>query len=88
MDGSERTWPQYSTAGYETHSVYLRERRDFNDEDQWQLEKGEKGRLDMFNELRTRWIGKTIFLVDRKYSREYGTDQRRQRTDAGIVRDR
>ena len=26
----------------------------FNDEDEWQLEKGEKGRLDIFNELRTR----------------------------------
>ena len=54
----------------------------FNDEDEWQLEKSEKTRLDIFDELRTRWIGKTIFLVDRKYSREYGTDRRRQRTTA------
>jgi hypothetical protein len=54
----------------------------FNDEDEWQLEINEKGRLDMFNEVRARWIGKTIFLVDRKYFREYGTDQRRQRTTA------
>ena len=54
----------------------------FNDEDEWQLEINEKGRLNMFNEMRTRWIGKKIFLVDRKYSREYGTDQRRQRTTA------
>ena len=54
----------------------------FNDEDEWQLEKGEKDKLDVFDEIQTRWIGKTIFLVDRKYSREYGTDQRRQRTTA------
>ena len=56
--------------------------KNFNDEDEWQLEKGEKDKPDVFDEMRTRWIGKTIFLVDRKYSREYGTDQRRQRTTA------
>ena len=26
------------------------------------------------------WTGWTIFIVDKKYSKEYGTDQRRQRT--------
>ena len=26
------------------------------------------------------WTGRTIFMVDKRYSREFGTDQRRQRT--------
>ena len=25
------------------------------------------------------WTGRTIFMVDKRYSKEYGTDQRRQR---------
>ena len=51
-------------------------RESFNDEDELQLGKGEQ---NVLNEERTRWTGRTIFLVDRKYYKEYGTDQRRQR---------
>ena len=50
--------------------------KSFNTEDEWQMEKGEQG---MLNEERSVWTGNTIFIVDRKYSKEYGTDQRRQR---------
>ena len=28
------------------------------------------------------WTGKTVFIVDQEYSKQYGTDQRRQRIDA------
>ena len=54
----------------------------FNDEDGWQLETREKGKLKLRDEEDIKWVGTTIFLVDRKYPREYGTDQRRQRTAA------
>ena len=32
--------------------------------------------------LRSGWTGRSIFFVDRGYSREFGTDQRRQRSTA------
>ena len=52
----------------------------FQETDDWQIDghlditHGEHGRL-----VSHLWTGRTIFLVDRQYSKEYGTDQRRQR---------
>ena len=43
----------------------------FDTNDDWQLEKDEQEKSP--------WTGKTIFIVDHRYSKEYGTDQRRQR---------
>ena len=42
------------------------------------------GQLDILDGERSRsvshpWTGRTILIVDRQYSKEYGTDQRRQR---------
>jgi hypothetical protein len=33
------------------------------------------------------WTGRTIFIVERAYSKEYGTDQRRQRNTAANYTD-
>ncbi len=52
----------------------------FQKTDDWQIDghhdipHGEHGRS-----VSHLWTGRTIFLVDRQYSKEYGTDQRRQR---------
>ena len=52
----------------------------FQETDDWQIDghhdvpHGEHGRS-----VSHLWTGRTIFLVDRQYSKEYGTDQRRQR---------
>ena len=48
----------------------------FQEKDEWQLEKGERDR----SVSHLRWIGKTMFIVDWKYSKKHGTDRRRQRS--------
>ena len=55
-----------------TKGVYI-EGNKFKEEDDWE-------NPDMKRPKDSRpWVGETIFLVDRKYSKEFGTDQRRQR---------
>jgi hypothetical protein len=56
--------------------------KSFNYEDDWEQKVIKEGTPVMSDVDNNKWVGKTIFLVDRRYSREYGTDQRRQRTTA------
>ena len=63
--------------------------KDFQEKDEWQLyntrrqSETVKGQQDIFDEqprsVSPLWTGWTVFIVDRGYSKEYGTDQRRQR---------
>ena len=46
----------------------------FDTSDEWQFHNYDQEKLPL--------TGKTIFIVDTKYSKEYGTDQRRQRATA------
>ena len=43
----------------------------FDTSDEWQFKTE--------NQERSPWTGETIFIADPKYSKEYGTDQRRHR---------
>ena len=47
---------------------------DFDNNDEWQTEGNKKERLP--------WTGKTIFIVDYHHTKDFGTDQRRQRATA------
>ena len=46
----------------------------FQEKDDWQNVNGEQIRSVSHS-----WTSRTVFIVDRRYSKEYGADQRRQR---------
>ena len=46
----------------------------FKEKDDWQNNQKDKKKTPQF------WTGRTIFLVDRSHSGDFGTDQRRQRS--------
>ena len=51
----------------------------FEEKDQWQhRQREDKGEA---------WTGSTLFLVDKSYTRDFGTDQRRQRQEAQSLRE-
>ena len=57
-----------------TQGTYIEGGGNFQKTDDWQnMNKTEMARKRL-------WTGRTIFMVDKRYSKEYGTDQRRQRT--------
>ena len=55
-----------------TQSIY-EDSGNFQETDKWQ----NLDRIDL--SVSHPWTGRTIFIVDKSYSKEYGTDQRRQR---------
>jgi hypothetical protein len=56
-----------------TQGMYEHDGGKFQKTDNWQFEN------EKIASVSHPWTGRTIFLVDKKYSKEYGTDQRRQR---------
>ena len=57
-----------------TQGTYIEGGGDFQKKDNWQnVDETEATKKKL-------WTGRTIFMVDKRYSREFGTDQRRQRT--------
>ena len=57
-----------------TQGTYIEGGGNFQKTDYWQ----NANEIETTN--RRPWTGRTIFMVDKRYSKEYGTDQRRQRT--------
>ena len=55
---------------------------DFHEKEHWQRAQNRSGSIfpPVCAQVSPHWTGRTIFIVDRRYSKEYGTDQRRQRT--------
>ena len=51
----------------------------FEEKDHWQHRQRE--------DRREEWIGSTLFLVDKTYAKDFGTDQRRQRQEAQNLRE-
>ena len=55
----------------------------FKVSDEWQVYNARREMINKQNEqdrsVCSSWTGRTIFIVERAYSKEYGTDQRRQR---------
>ena len=52
----------------------------FNIDDNWMNVEGEKTLASLL------WTGRTVFLVDRLHSVDYGTDQRRQRASVSNLK--
>ena len=64
-----------------TQGIYESDGGKFQETDNWQYE-NEKN-MSVIHP----WTGRTIFMVDKRYSKEYGTDQRRQRTTVANYND-
>ena len=69
-----RLKPLRVTQGTFENGDYFQKTDDWQNDGHQDLPHGEHGRT-----VSHLWTGRTIFLVDRQYSKEYGTDQRRQR---------
>ena len=63
----------------------------FKESDEWQVYNARREMIDNQNKrhrsAQSSWTGRTIFIVERAYSKEYGTDQRRQRDTAANYTD-
>ena len=61
-----------------TKGVFIRG-GSFEEKDHWQDRREE--------DKKEEWTGSTIFLVDKSYTKDFGTDQRRQRQEAQNLRE-
>ena len=61
---------------WSTQGVY-ENGNDFQEKDEWQLYNTRKH--EQPRSVSPLWTGRTMFIVNRGYSKQYGTDQRRQR---------
>ena len=64
-----------------TQGIYEGNNGEFQETDQWQNAE------ENIRSVSHPWTGRTIFRVDKGYSKEYGTDQRRQRTTVANYND-
>ena len=64
-----------------TQGIYEGDGGKFQETDNWQYEN--KKNMSLSHP----WTGRTIFMVDKRYSKEYGTDQRRQRATVANYND-
>ena len=64
-----------------TQGIYEGDGGKFQETDKWQ----DVNEINM--SVSHPWTGRTIFMVDKRYSKEYGTDQRRQRTTVANYND-